>query len=190
MQFRLLRNDRRWDFHRIITYLQVSMDDISTMTIFDRRKYLPEFLPRRSLVHFSVASNKIWRHPHFNYEICWVIRGTNCYSPNISPWFAYSETMYSIFLVSITYEFWRKAFEMNFRKHMSFEIHLECYYLVQSYDMWMIQSLHDIHFAIYFLQVARIQLRLVDNFDGDLQQNEYYWALDSREQPSCYNIVL
>ena len=38
--------------------------------------------------------------------------------------------------------------------------------------MWVIQHFHDLYFAKYFLQVVLIQLTFVDDFNGNLVENE------------------
>lgn len=56
--------------------------------------------------------------------------------------------------------------------------------LVQLDDVRVVQLFHDVHLAVHLLQVRRVQLRLVDDLDGHLQQNDTVVSLNTRCLPA------
>lgn len=56
--------------------------------------------------------------------------------------------------------------------------------LVQLDDVRVIQLFHDVHLAVHLLQVRRVQLRLVDDLDGHLQQNNIAVPLNTLRLPA------
>lgn len=43
-----------------------------------------------------------------------------------------------------------------------------CRYLIQFYNVWMIQSFEDFNFTINLLKVTRVELTFINDFYGDL----------------------
>jgi len=56
--------------------------------------------------------------------------------------------------------------------------------LVQLDDVRVVQLFHDIHLTVHLLQVRGVQLRLVDDLDGHLQQKNTVVPLNTRCLPA------
>jgi hypothetical protein len=56
-------------------------------------------------------------------------------------------------------------------------------HLVQLDYVGVVQTLHDVHLTVHLLQVAGVQLGLVYDLDGHLEQDPLYLQLDGRSPP-------
>ena len=50
-------------------------------------------------------------------------------------------------------------------------------HLIESHDVGMVQQLHHLHLPVHLGEVGRVQLGLVDDFDGDLK---YFNSLQTK----------
>lgn len=62
--------------------------------------------------------------------------------------------------------------------------------LVQLDDVRVVQLLHDVDLTVDLLQVRRVQLRLVDDLDGHLQQTSVrsLWVRDKTAVPAAHKL--